>query len=84
MSVNPKFMGSFEKDTLHRLCVQAARYWVIEHKLRLGELPENVTFFAYPNGPGGFDWGNPPGPDDPTLRPMRGKRVRITMTIEQC
>lgn len=75
--------GAFEKDTQYRLLVEAARYWVIEHYLRTGRLPEPEVYFAYANGPHGFDWGNPAGPGDGTTpRPLRGKRVRITLEIE--
>jgi hypothetical protein len=75
--------GAFEKDTLYRLIVESTRYWVIEHYLRRGCLPDETTFFAYANEPNGFDWGNPAGPDDDgQLRPLRGKRVRITLAIE--
>jgi len=72
--------GAFEKDTQYRLLVEASRYWVIEHYLRTGRLPEPAVYFAYANGERGFDWGNPPGPDDQTQ--LRGKRVRITLEIE--
>lgn len=75
-------MGAFERDTLHRILAVAARYWVIEHHQRAKQLPKRVTFFAYAEGPAGMDWGNSPGPDDAELRPMRGKRVRITLEIE--
>jgi hypothetical protein len=74
--------GAFEKETQHRMLTEAARYWVIEHYLRTGKLPdEPAVYFAYPNGPVSFDWGNPPGPDNGTQK-LRGKRVRITMEIE--
>lgn len=76
-------MSAFLRDTLHRMCAGAARFWVIEHHQRTGKIPtESVTYFAYPNGPGGFDWGNAAGPDDPVTKPLRGKRVRITLSIE--
>ena len=76
-------MGAFEKDTLYRQIVEAARYWVIEHQLRTGQLPEPMTYYAYSDGPRGFDWGNPPGVDDDGLeRPLRRKRVTITLSIE--
>ena len=76
-------MNAFEKDTLYRLLVESTRLWVISHWLEHHELPKDVTFYAYPNGPRGFDWGNAPGPDnDGTERPPRGKRVRITLEIE--
>ena len=74
--------SAFETHTLHRMCAQAARYWVIENWLRTNELPEPATYFAYPTGPGGFDWGDAPGNDGPP-RPLRGKRVRITLEIEE-
>lgn len=75
-------MNAFEKSTLHRLCSQAARFWVLASYLETKKLPDETAFFAYANGPGGFDWGNPPGPDDPDNQPLRRKRVRITLTIE--
>lgn len=73
---------AFEKDTLHRMLSGAARYWVINHYLHKLRIPESAAvYFAYPNGPAGFDWGNALGPDGPD-KPLRGKRVRITLEIE--
>lgn len=75
--------GAFEKDTEYRLVVEAARYWVIQHYILTGKLPEKTIYSAYPNGTASFDWGDPPGPDDgKTPAPLRGKRVRITLEIE--
>lgn len=73
---------AFESDTLHRLTVEAARFWVIEHFLRTKQLPTRETRFAYASGPHGFDWGNAPGHDDPDTKPLRYKRVRITFEVE--
>ena len=74
---------AFASDTLHRLLVEASRYWVIESVLRSGDLPKDETRFAYANGPHGFGWGNAPGDEsDGIKRPLRGKRVRITLEIE--
>jgi len=78
-------MGAFEKETGYRLMVEAARYWLIEHFLRTGKLPDPQTYYAYANGPNGFNWGNPPGPPGDGLdqdRPLRGKRVVIRFSIE--
>lgn len=77
-----KDRGAFESDTLHRLCVEAARYWVIESYLRTGKLPATETRYAYSGGPHDIGWGNAPGPDDPELKPLRYKRVKITLTVE--
>lgn len=44
-------MGAFEKETLYRMIVEAARFWVIEHHQRTGELPEATVKFVYPSGP---------------------------------
>ena len=76
-------MNAFEKDTLYRLLVESTRFWVIANWLENHELPKQTTFYTYPGGPLGFDWGNAPGPDDEAIeRPLRGKRVRITLEIE--
>ena len=75
--------GALESDTLHRMLVEAARYWVVEHHQRTGQLPEEEIRFAYAGGSCGFDWGNPPGLGvHPRDAPLRGKRVRITLEIE--
>lgn len=74
-------MSAFLRDTLHRMCVGAARFWVIEHHQRTGELPDKSVWYAYADGPVGFGWGNAPGPDDPVDKPLRGKRVRITLEV---
>jgi hypothetical protein len=75
--------SAFISDTFHRVMVEAARIWVIEAVLRTGELPDAETRFCYANGPHGFDWGNAPGPcDDGGLRPMRGKRIRVSFEVE--
>lgn len=75
-------MKQFEKDTLYRLLVEASRFWLIGHFLRTHALPDPAVYFVYANGPNGLDWGNEPGPDDPQLKPLRRKRVRITLEIE--
>lgn len=81
--VGVKQASAFERDTLHRMAAGTARYWVIGEWLRNHRLPDKATLFAYAGGPGGFDWGNPPGlQDDPQLQPLRYKRVRITLEIE--
>ena len=71
---------AFLRDTLYRMCVGAARLWLIGRHLRTGELPAAVTIWAYPNArSNSFDWGdNQDGPRGP----MAGKRVRIQMTVE--
>ena len=76
-------LNAFERDTMHRLATEAARYWLLTHYLANHELPERGVLFAYPDGcPVSMDWGNSPGPDDPDLRPLRGKRVRVTFEID--
>jgi len=29
----------------------------------------------------GIDWGNPAGPDDPELQPLRRKRIEVTLRV---
>lgn len=76
-------MGSFENDTLYRMCVEAARYWVIEHFLRTGELPDQMKRWVYPSGPvAALDWGNAPGMDDKGQdKILRYKRIEVTLKI---
>ena len=73
---------AFSRDTTYRLLVEAVRYWVISHWLATQRLPNNGQFWIYGTGQNGIDWGNAPGPDDPDLKPLRGKRIKVTMTIE--
>lgn len=73
---------AFTTDTFHRLLVEAARVWVIECYLRTGELPEPETRYIYANGPVGIDWGNEAGPDDPKQKPLRRKRICVSIYIE--
>lgn len=74
---------AFERDTLYRMAVEAARYWVVNHYLHKLRVPdEPATMFVYPSGPcAAMDWGNPPGTNNPDAV-LRGKRVRVTLTIE--
>jgi len=77
--------GAFENETLYGLLIGAARYWVIEYFIRTGKLPHPDTFYAYANGPTGFNWGDPPGPagdGSDQNRPLHGKRVVIRLSIE--
>ena len=76
---------AFVKDTRYRLLVEVSRYWLIEHWLRTHELPDEAVWFVYPNGPEAcLDWGNPPGrSEDGLSRPLRGKRIRITLSVEE-
>ena len=75
-------MNAFERETIHRLCTETARFWLNSHYLENKNLPdEPKVWFAYPNGPVSFDWGNRPGEFDGT-QVLRGKRVRITLEIE--
>ena len=64
------------------MLVEAVRVWVIESHLRTGELPAPSVWFVYANGPASLDWGNAPGPDDPELKPLRYKRIRVALQIE--
>jgi hypothetical protein len=73
---------AFLNDTLHRMCVGVARLWVIEHHLRTDELPDKATFWVYANGPVGIGWGDAPEQDDPDLKPLRYKRICVTLEIE--
>ena len=82
--------GAFDKDTLHRIVTEASRLWVVEHFLRTGRLPEELTMFAYPSGPVSMDWGNPTGgstnPHADACRPasavLHRKRVVVHFTLE--
>lgn len=75
-------VDSFERDTTHRLLTEAVRHWVISHYLATGKVPSRQVWYAYPDGPAGFDWGNPPGPDDPAKQPLRRRRYQITVELE--
>lgn len=77
-----KDRGAFETETLHRLLVEAVRFWVIEFFLRRKKLPEKEVRYVYADGTMGIGWGNSPGPDDPKFRPLRMKRIKITVEIE--
>lgn len=72
---------SFMTDTIRRVASESARVWVVENFLRNGRIPRLTTFFAYPRGPGGFDWGESNGAYG-TKQPLKGKRVRITFEVE--
>lgn len=56
---------------------------MIEHWLRTKTLPTENTVWVYADGPKGIDWGNAPGPDDPELKPLRYKRIVVTLSIEE-
>ena len=74
---------AFERETSYRLLVEAARHWCISGYLATHRVPSRGVFYAYPAGPSAcFDWGNPPGPNDPTTQPLRGKRYKITIELE--
>ena len=77
-------MNAFEKNTLYRLLVEAVRYWVIQTFFDTKQIPQTVgTFWIYPRGiefPG-IDWGDDPSQPD-ALRPLMGKRIRVTLTVE--
>jgi hypothetical protein len=77
-------MRAFDKDTLYRMTVEAARFWVVEHFLRTRQIPDKPrVMFVYPSGcEACMDFGNAPGPDGPD-KPMRGRRVRVTFEIEE-
>ena len=77
---------AFERSTTYRLCVEAARHWLLTHYLARHELPEGTKkFWVYPNGPEAcLDWGNAPGPlNDGSPHPLRGKRIAVTFTVEE-
>ena len=76
--------SAFERETLHRLVNECARYWVISTFLESKQLPSGpIVLFAYADGPVSFDWGNEPGPYRPDIQVLRGKRIKITMEIEE-
>ncbi len=73
---------AFETETFHRMLVEAVRFWVIEFFLRRNKLPEKEVRYVYADGPMGIGWGNAPGPDDLQYKPLRKKRIKITVEIE--
>lgn len=76
-------VSAFERATVYRMTVEAARVWLISEFLARGKLPEELVLFVYANGPdASLDWGNSPGPDD-GMKPMRGRRVRVTFQVEE-
>jgi hypothetical protein len=75
-------VSSFERDSTYRQLVEATRHWVLTNYLAHGQVPCRGVFFVYANGPVGMDWGNPPGPDNEDLQPLRYKRYRITIELE--
>ena len=77
-------VGPFEKETTYRLLVEVCRHWVVSWWLTHKALPERpAVFWVYSGGSNGIDWGNPPGlKDDPELQPLRRKRIRVTIEIE--
>jgi len=66
--------GAFEASVIHRLAVETARYWLVEHCLRTGDAPEEETWFCYPKGPDSIEWGA-----DSFLR---SKRISVTLKVE--
>lgn len=75
--------SALTNDTIYRLIVEASRLWLINHYLRTGKLPEENTYFIYPNGEISLDWGNPSGRDDgKKIRVLCGKRVCVTLSVE--
>lgn len=80
--MSDKKPSAFEGDTTYRLLVEAVRHWVISWFLASTKLPETAVFYVYSGGPNGIDWGNAPGPDDPGLKPLRYKRIKVTLEIE--
>lgn len=74
--------GAFERETIYRLVVEACRVWVVGTFLSLKRLPKKAKLWIYSNGPlHSIDWGNSPGPDDPDIRPMRYKKIQVTLEI---
>lgn len=71
--------GRFETDTIWRMCCQVARYWVVEWFLRTQELPPKQTFYVYPDN---IDFGDDRRERDESLTPLRRKRIRVTIEIE--
>jgi hypothetical protein len=75
-----KERGSFETETLHRMLIEAVRYWVIEWFLRTKKLPAKEIRYVYSGGTVGIGWGSATGLDDPNT--LRGKRIKVTIEIE--
>lgn len=80
-------VGAFEKDTTYRLLVEACRNWIVTWWLAHKSLPQQpAIFWIYGNGATqSMDWGNSPGPDrtdDFEYRPLRRKRIKVTIEIE--
>lgn len=75
-------MGAFEKETVYRLLTEACRMWVVSTHLETGKLPKFVTYWVYGNGaPINIGWGDAGGPPSENT-PMRGKRIRVTLEVE--
>lgn len=79
-------VGAFEKDTTYRLLVEAVRHWLLARVLARKSLPsEPAVFWIYASrhpGRNSIDWGDAAGPPDPVNKPLRGKRIRVTIEIE--
>ena len=73
---------SFERDTTYRLLTEAVRHWMIAHYLAShGKLPGPAKFWFYSEQ---LDWGDA-GPKEPEEnRPLRKKRIAVTLTVEDC
>lgn len=63
------------------MMVEAVRYWLVENFLRTKKLPDKHVYFVYPHGEASLDWGDPPGSPQ-EFAPLRGKRIRVTLEIE--
>ena len=42
--------SAFERDTLHRIATETARYWLISYYLATKQIPRMATLFAYLKG----------------------------------
>lgn len=73
--------GAFESATIHRIATESVRVWIIEHWLRTQTLPQPEVMFVYPRGPQSLEWGAADGSPD-EFAPLRGKRIRVTLEIE--
>jgi hypothetical protein len=74
-------MPAWIKDTIYRLLVEAVRVWIVSYWMEHKGLPAAAKFWIYSSGPHGIDWGNPPGPDDSSLQPLRRKRIEVTLRV---
>ena len=76
-------MPAWIRDTVHRLLTEAVRVWILGRNLYgYGGTSEGV-FYVYPRGQVSIDWGDPVGEVSSDSAPLRGKRIVVTLRIEE-